>query len=43
VRKIGVLDRKIGFIGHSVTVSLYYNPYTAIAELHTYGSTLHRH
>jgi hypothetical protein len=34
-----VLDLKIGFIGTSVTISLNYNQYNAIADLHTFKFT----
>jgi hypothetical protein len=35
-RKQRVLDWIIGFIGTSVTISLNYKPYSAIADLHTF-------
>jgi hypothetical protein len=39
-RGVRVLDRTIGFIGTSVTVSLNYNQYSSIADLHTFQSTV---
>jgi hypothetical protein len=37
--RMEVLDWMIGFIGTSVTMSLNYKPYSAIADLHTFQFT----
>jgi hypothetical protein len=39
-RKWRVLDRMIGFISASVTISLNYNQYSAVADLHTFQFTV---